>query len=378
MSTEREGATGGGESSGVLIVGGGLGGLTLANYLRRQGREPQIVEQAADWRGSGYGIGLWPPGIGVLDELGRLDALRERAADPSAFEVRSAGGGLLTRATVGADETLLLAVYRGDLHAALREPVPDDWIRMGTSPERIEEHEDGVEVRFDDGTSGTFDLVVGADGVHSTVREQCFTDWTLTERDTYVWSLWAPQNVDLGSDMVSVWGPSSEGFVARVGDRVGLNLAARLDTPPESLAREEFRRQAAAIGWKLPGLLAGTDEEPFFDRVREVDCESWHTDRVALIGDAAHAVHPISGMGASLALEDARVLAQELATGDPPTALAEFEDRRRSAVERVKREARFEAATMFVESSTLRRVRDGVVEHTPLFDWFVKRGAGKH
>jgi 2-polyprenyl-6-methoxyphenol hydroxylase-like FAD-dependent oxidoreductase len=365
------------ETSDVLIVGGGLAGLTLANYLGRQDREPLLVEQAAEWRDGGYGIGLWADGIDVLDELGRLEAVRERAADPATFEVRSGDRGVLTRTTVPTEETLLLAVHRGDLHAALREPVSDDWIRMGTEPEHIDEHADGVDVTFDDGTSGTFDLVVGADGVHSTVREQCFADWTLDEHDTYVWSLWAPQDVDLGSDMVSVWGPGSEGFVARVGDRVGFNLAARLDARPDD-PRAELRRQAAAIGWKLPDVVAGTDDEPFFDRVREVTCEPWYTDRVALIGDAAHAVHPISGMGGSLALGDARVLAQELATGDPPGALAEFERRRRPAARRVRREARFEAATMFVESATLRRVRDSVVEHTPLFDWFVKREASEN
>ncbi len=371
MPTKRDGTEPG---DGVLIVGGGLAGLTLANYLARQGREPLIVERASDWRDGGYGIGLWTDGIGVLDELGRLDAVRKRAADPEAVAIRSADRGRLTRATVPDEETLLLAVHRGDLHAALREPIPDDWVRMGTSPERIDECGDRVEVTFDDGATGTFDLVVGADGVHSTVREQCFDDWEVAERDTYVWSLWAPQAIDIGADMVSVWGAGSEGFVARVGDRVGFNLAARLDTPPAN-PEEELRRQAAAIDRTLPDLLDGTDDEPFFDRVREVNCASWHTDRVALIGDAAHAVHPISGMGASLALRDARVLAQELATGDPPGALAAFEKRRRDDAERVKREARIEAATAFVESPALRRLRDGLVEHTPLFEWFLRRRA---
>mgnify|MGYP000135607136 CR=1 FL=1 len=364
--------------SEVLIVGGGLAGVTLANYLARQGREPLIVEQAADWRDSGYGIGLWKDGLAVLDELGRLETVREHAADPDGFEIRSSEGGLLTRTTIPPQETLLLAIYRGDLHAALRSEIPDDWIRMGTSPERIDERSDEVVVTFDDGTTATFGLVVGADGVHSTVREQCFTRWTLREYDTYIWSLWASQDVDVGSDMVSVWGSGSEGFVARVGDRVGFNLAARLDDPPAPPARDALREQAETIGWQLPELLDGTADEPFFDRVRAVDCDTWHTDRVALIGDAAHAVHPISGMGASLALQDARVLAQELATGNPEDrseALRRFERRRRDAAARIRREARFESAVMFLESKPLRRLRDAAVKHTPLFDWFVEHRA---
>lgn len=364
--------------SEVLIVGGGLAGLTLANYLAYQGREPLIVEQASNWRESGYGIGLWEDGLAVLDELGRLETVREHAADPDGFEIRSSAGGLLTRTSIAPEQTLLLAIYRGDLHAALREEVPDDWIRMGTSPKRIDERSDDVVVTFDDGTTATFSLVVGADGVHSIVREQCFTSWSLREYDTYIWSLWAPQDVDVGSDMVSVWGPGSEGFVARVGNRVGFNLAARLDAPPEPPAREALRAQAETIGWQLPELLDGTEDEPFFDRVRDVNCETWHTDRVVLIGDAAHAVHPISGMGASLALQDARALAQELATGNPENpseALVQFEQRRRDDATRVRREARFESAVMFLESEHLRRLRDAAVEHTPLFDRFVERRA---
>lgn len=362
----------------ILIVGGGLAGLSLAGYLQRQGIEPTIIEQSPEWRDAGYGIGLWDDGLTVLDELGLLDAARDRAADPRGFAVRASGGELLTRASLPPEQTLLLVIHRADLHAALRENVPSDWIRMGTSPAEITEYANGVTVTFDDGTTDEFDLVIGADGVHSTVRSQCFDDWRKRESETYVWSLWAEQDVDVGQDMVSVWGPGSEGFVARVGDRVGFNLAARLDSPPEPPGRAALRRQAEAIGWQLPALLDGTDDEPFFDRVRDVTCEHWHTDRIALIGDAAHAVHPISGMGASLALQDARVLAQELATSRSDRlsdTFANFESRRRAAATRVQRMARVEAAITFLESDSLRRLRNSVVKHTPLFDMFIKRQA---
>ncbi|MFB6249666.1 MAG: FAD-dependent oxidoreductase [Salinibacter sp.] len=96
---------------------------------------------------------------------------------------------------------------------------------MGTAPSRVAERPGQVTVTFEDGTTESFRLVVGADGVHSSVRGQRFRDWTRTERDTYVWSLWAPQDVNVGGGMVSVWGPGSEGFVVRLGDEMRVNYS---------------------------------------------------------------------------------------------------------------------------------------------------------
>lgn len=125
-----------------------------------------------------------------------------------------------------------------------------------------------------------------------------------------------------------------------------------------------------------PDLLAGTDGTPFFHGVRDVFCETWHTDRVVLMDDAAHAIHPISGMRASFALQDARILAQELATARPvdvSSALERYESRRRSDVTSVKRNAQFEAAVTLLEFDLLRAVRDSLVRETPVFEWFFAR-----
>lgn len=365
-----------GEDSNILIVGGGLAGFALANYLARYDYEPTIVERRAEWGSGGYGIGLWADGRSVLADLDLLSTVREVATDPREVAIRASDDGILARASIPTDQTLLLAVHRADLHATLRERIPQSWLRMSTEPIRIRERRNSVEVTFDDGATATFDIVIGADGVHSTVREQCFTNWTLRKHDTYIWSLWPRQDVDIGPEMVSIWGPGSEGFVARIGDRVGFNLAAQKDTPVAGPGGDTLRDHAETIGWKLPMLLDGADDDPFFDRVRDVSCANWHTDRVVLLGDAAHAVHPISGIGASLALQDARVLAQELLTTSTASyhrAFRQFEQRRRPDAKRVRRAARFGATLTFLESPVLRRVRNELTKRTPLFKWFLQR-----
>lgn len=360
-------------ASDVLIVGGGIAGLSLAGYLARQGYTPTIAEQATEWR-DGYGIGLWESGLDVLAELEVLDRARTLGVEPDGFEVRGNGGERLTSKSLSPGERFLLLIRRSGLHRALREPIPDEWISMDTTPERITERSDTVSVTFADGTTEEYDFVVGADGVHSTVRNQCFDQWQCIERDTYVWYLWDQQDVGIDYDMVSVWGPNCEGFIGRINGRVGFNLAHKLDTPPSQTDTDHLARAVDKVGWKLPELLDAADSEPVCHRVFESTSERWHTDRVVLLGDAAHAVHPVSGMGASLALRDARTLAQELATASDhglSEALERFEQRRRGDVRHIRLFSRLEARMSFIESERLRALRNRLVSIGPVVQSFL-------
>ena len=177
---------------------------------------------------------------------------------------------------------------------------------------------------------------------------------------------------------MSLWGPGTEAFLVDVGGRGLVNVTTTMpeEGSPDAPARERLAAVAEVVGWRLPALVDSLDEgaDVFFDRIREVSAERWHRGRVAIAGDAAHAVHPISGMGAALALEDAYVLADELAAAESISgAFTDFEARRRKRVAAVKRTARFEEATAFAESPLATGLRDALIRRTPIFEWFLRR-----
>lgn len=242
---------------------------------------------------------------------------------------------------------------------------------MDTAPAAIYEYENCVEVTFDDGSTQRFDVVVGADGVHSAVRDKLFPDAECRLRDSFVWSMWVSNDeVAVEFPMTSIWGPGVEAFVADLGSRTVVNLVARLSSPPDQPVDSKLQAAAESIGWHLPQLVRHADEKPFFDRIREVSCPRWHTDRVVLVGDAAHAVTPIAGMGGSLALRDAKVLATKLGANkrtDIKSTLAQFETCRRSVVRRKKIEAMLESRLALLSSKPLRWFRNTLTSKLPVF-----------
>lgn len=367
------------DETDILIVGGGIAGLALAGLLRQRGMRATIVEKATAWERVGWGIGLWGNGIAVLEVLGVAEDAVDRGSVPDRFEIRDGRGKQLASVSLPGDREFL-AIHRADLHAALRQAIPQDWVMMGTTISAIDSTGDELTVTFDEETTGDFDVVVGADGIHSQVRDLQFEEWTVEDRSTVVWSFWVPPEVDIGMDgaMVSLWTRGTEVFLGEIGERSLVNIATRMsrNVTPEPPARNRLAAIAGEIGWQLPAAVDALhdDADVFFDRNREVTAERWTRDRTVMIGDAAHAVHPISGMGAALALEDAYVLAAELSADKPiHQALQRFEDRRRDRIRSVKQTAHLEEAVTFTDSPVLTRLRNAFVRWTPVTEWFLKR-----
>ena len=315
----------------VVIVGGGIGGLAAAVALRQRGFAPRLYEAAPELREVGAGIWVPPNAMQVLARLGLAEAVAREGEPVRAAELRDARAGLLNRADLSYVEREFghptVAIHRGRLQRVLAERA-GDAVRTGARCTRVEARGERVVVRFEDGRETEADVVIGADGVHSAVRESIFPGVAMrysgqtAYRATLEYTL-PPEFDGVGWE---VWS---------AGARFGLSSIrpgevywyAALDAPeggvdaPGTL-RGALRALAAPFPAPIPALVAATDEARVIrtDLIDFVPIERWHLGHIALLGDAAHATTPNLGQGGAQAIEDAWVVADRLAAHDTPEA----------------------------------------------------------
>ncbi|GAA2498171.1 FAD-dependent monooxygenase [Winogradskya humida] len=306
----------------VLISGAGLAGPALAYWLHRHGLRATVVERAPALRDGGYKVDIRGAATEVLKRMGLYE--QARAADTGMQTVTyvKADGGRI--ATLEADLLMGrrgddLEVMRTDLTRILHDATATDTEYLfGDSIDTLDEDADGVTVTFTSGMSRRFDLVVGADGLHSKTRRAAFGEVPLRHLGAYISIFDVPEDLGLDREEVFFSAPGRMVFAYSTGPGIPAKVGMVFASPEQSFAdpRAELRKRFAGMGWRVDEFLAALDgvDDLYFDSMSQVEMPRWSRGRVVLLGDAAYCPSPSSGQGTSLALVGAYVLADALAS----------------------------------------------------------------
>ncbi len=360
----------------VLIVGGGIAGLTLAALMRQRGMHPEIIERTHEYGGVGYVLALWPAGSDILKGLGLYPAFTANALRGQRFEICDGQGRTLTVADFDGIETRYGAtclIERARLIEVLRGGCDGLTLRMATTIARIDDRVDDLQVTFEDGTSGVYDLIVGADGLRSQVRDLVFGDVPLRYLGLTGWAFWLTADMLPPGTAREYWGSGCfVGLYPAPGVLCSFIAAPAPEGSPDPLEGRlaRIRETFGEMGGQVPEILAalGDPHDIWHDDFLDLRMDHWHRGRVVLLGDAAHAVLPTAGVGASMAMESAAVLADELSRTDSRyvgRALERFEARRHPRVNRVQRDSRVLGKAVGLELSPMVALRDAALRLAP-------------
>jgi 2-polyprenyl-6-methoxyphenol hydroxylase-like FAD-dependent oxidoreductase len=333
----------------ILISGAGPAGLTAAYWLRRYGYRPTIVERAPSLLVGGYKIDVRGEALQVLRQMEVQDAVVAAHTDMQGALLVDKEGKVVKRMSgddfghrVGGD----VEIVRGTLCQILRDHLGDVELLFGDTIQGITQSSDSVQVQFTQNGVREFDLVIGADGLHSNVRRIVFGEESQFLRDLglYLCVYSVPDYLKLDRMEIQY---SELGRIAAIWSSRGdanakacFGFAApslRIDLRDRAQQQQALRTVYEGIGWEVPRLLEmmPTASDWYFDTAPQIDMPRWSQGRVVLVGDAAYCASPMSGQGTSIALIGAYVLAGELAvaSGAHPRAFAEFENVMRPFVE---------------------------------------------
>jgi 2-polyprenyl-6-methoxyphenol hydroxylase-like FAD-dependent oxidoreductase len=342
------------ETKRILIIGGGIAGMALAIVLQRAGIAADIAEIDKDWRVYGAGITITGPTLRALDRVGLLDAVLNEGYCYDATRICDAAGNVILASRVSGRPLglripngggLLRPVLHRILAVATRASGAN--VRLGVSVAAIEQSGDVASVIFTDDSKAAYDLVVGADGINSRTRAMLFPD---APAPAFIgqgcWRAVVARPAEIDCAHVYVGGPVKAGITPVSQDEMYLFLLQHVPGNPRmpeerwtALLREQLRGFGGLLG-AVRESLGGSARINYRPLEKLLLPPPWHRGRVVLIGDAAHATTPHLASGAGLAVEDALVLGECLASG---TAI---EDALQRFVAR-----RYERCRMVVENS---------------------------
>ena len=333
----------------IAINGCGIGGPTLAWWLKKYGHEPVLFEKAPAPREGGYVIDFWGTGYDIAEKMGVLPELKKDAYLIERVQTVTSGGwttsSMSTKGFRDLTNGRYMSIARSDLARHLLNACGSIETHFGTSVIGVEDQGGEVSVQLSDGTEQDFDLVIGADGLHSKVRELAFGSQEQFEKHigfyvaAYVLDGYQPRD-----ELTYITHTKPGRQIARVALRDDQTLFLLtftkdlLSQSPVDEASEKavLREIYKDMGWEADAILSRMDEvrDIYFDRVSQIRMPDWTKGRVALLGDAAACASLLAGEGTGLAMTEAYILAGELhkTRGDYHVAFKSYQDRLHSYV----------------------------------------------
>ncbi len=359
----------------TLIIGAGVAGLTLAALMRQRGESPIIIERSDHWQSGGYMLGLYPIGSRVLHGLGLYDRYLSQSVTMNHYQVCDGHGSVLQsydlkRLTERFGP--MQGIERSTLMEILTEAVQDLPIHTNLTVESLQCQDDKVAVTFSDGTSAKFDLVVGADGLHSNTRSMILDQGEYNYWDSKWggWVFWADANLAPSDVYTECWGAGHFVGLYPTKNHIGVFVGGPLETINQmgkSGFIEHVQSQFGNWAEPIPQVLntAPNNRDSFFWSFHDCRSHHWRNGRVILLGDAAAGFLPTAGVGASMAMESAAALSDELSRINAERveqALDLYEKRHRRRVEEAQKNSRELARIMFVQSKPIDWLREQLLK----------------
>lgn len=369
----------------ILISGGGLAGLTLAYWLNRYGFTPVVIEQAQGMRHDGYGIDFFGTGYDVASRMNLIDTLNDRKIPIEYIAYVNASGAIQTRMDIALMEKVMRGKYLALMHWTLEEVLYDAVkndveIRFGRTLKAVRQSANAVDVTFDDGSTETFDLLIGADGIHSNTRGLVFGPESQFSHymGYYIVCAPVPDRYGIGRTWKNYTEPGRQVGAycsSNEGDVIATFMYAAPDEGyiPRDQRLPRLRKVFADMGWVAQPMLNDIHDPSaiYMDTVTQIHMPIWSQGRVALVGDACGCMTLISGQGASMAFGGAYVLAEALHKHtDYQSAFRAYEQQMRPPIETRQKNAR-SFAKAFVPGSKWEMTVQRMIMNLVLRDAFI-------
>lgn len=358
----------------ILIVGAGVAGLTLTALLNRRGITPRVIEKSRQLGDAGYMLGLYPLGSNIFNGLDCYQQFVDKTINLEIYKAKTPDGKQLTSLSlkpISESYGHYQCTTRYQLLETIQQTLTSR-IEFEQTISAIEHQQDHCLVTFANNEQACFDMVIGADGIHSNTRKLILNPDDVEHFDTgwggWVW--WADQNGYPLGEINEYWGQGTFFGVYPVKDKLGIIAAFPRNVVEQTQQRNKLILSSFHnLSQRHPQWFAGlpNDDEPvFFWPLQDIRAKYWHKNRVLLLGDAATAFLPTAGVGASMAMESAAVLNDVLSRANKHTvdkAIEFYIKRRKKRVEDAQNDSRKLAKMMFVENKWQTLIRNMATQY---------------